>query len=509
LSISHDKENSTIYLGDALRVTSRVRNEGNTTRDVNAVLRVYDSALGWKTIDWNLSSFAAGQEKDVSLNLDANNTDYQIVRVYATPLAGETDLTDNQLDESIRIWSVQSFIGNRWFNQALYPATDENESTEFYVADWIDNLKQSIEDFKDIHVEMDINAAYTITASRLGGIDRNYELDVNWGSSDYYYWKAKIDRPGSYNARIKVGRYPGDQNIITRAFNVLNVNDLPVIGLSSGQEFWANAGQAFVYDVNASDDDISEGYANQLTNFRFDDNSALFDINSATGLVSFTASDQNAGTYDVNIWVYDDRNAVDWKLVKFYINTAPVVNSMQTVYFNEDDSNSSLDLDTYVADDFTPDAGINWTYSVSDANVLVDINSANHVVTFRALADWNGSADVNFTATDSNGLQDTNSAQVIVKGVNDAPRFTSTAGTTASIGVLYSYDVDAFDPENNPITYGFNDLNVSGTRTFNTASGLFQWTPDANDLANSQIFITFDVNDGIDVNYQQIIVSVS
>ena len=46
----------------------------------------------------------------------------------------------------------------------------------------------------------------------------------------------------------------------------------------------------------------------------------------------------------------------------------------------------------------------------------------------------------------------TQSFQIVVANVNDAPKFTSIAPTTASKGVLYNYAIVATDQDSDPLT---------------------------------------------------------
>jgi len=55
-----------------------------------------------------------------------------------------------------------------------------------------------------------------------------------------------------------------------------------------------NSGQTFTYDINCSDTDLSDPII-------YYDNASLFDINSATGLITDYTIQDNAGSYTINI----------------------------------------------------------------------------------------------------------------------------------------------------------------------------------------------------------------
>ncbi|MGQ9583327.1 MAG: putative Ig domain-containing protein [Thermoplasmatota archaeon] len=76
-------------------------------------------------------------------------------------------------------------------------------------------------------------------------------------------------------------------------------------------------------------------------------------------------------------------------------------------------------------------------------------------------------------------------------GANQPPYFTSTAPTTAAVGVDYLYDANATDPDNDQITYyityKIDNMNITPD------TGVFTWTPTK---AGTQI-VTIYATDGI------------
>jgi hypothetical protein len=60
--------------------------------------------------------------------------------------------------------------------------------------------------------------------------------------------------------------------------------------------------------------------------------------------------------------------------------------------------------------------------------------------------------------------------------VNDAPRFTSAPVTTATVGALYTYDVDSADPDAGD-TLAYSLTTKPADMTINSTTGLIQWKP--------------------------------
>jgi hypothetical protein len=70
---------------------------------------------------------------------------------------------------------------------------------------------------------------------------------------------------------------------------------------------------------------------------------------------------------------------------------------------------------------------------------------------------------------------------ITVKAVNDAPSLTSKPVTTATVGALYTYDVDATDPDaGDTLAYSLT-IKPAGM-TIDADTGLIEWTP-TNDQA--------------------------
>ncbi len=143
-------------------------------------------------------------------------------------------------------------------------------------------------------------------------------------------------------------------------------------------------------------------------------------------------------------------------------------------------------IDVLANDTDVDDDSLKITTITQGANGSVSINSDN-TLSYTPKADFCGSDAFTYTVSDGKGGTDTAAVNVTVKSVNDAPRLTSTPVTEATVGVLYTYDVDATDPDvGDTLSYS---LTIKPTgMTIDAATGLIQWTPTsaqagANDVA--------------------------
>ncbi len=165
------------------------------------------------------------------------------------------------------------------------------------------------------------------------------------------------------------------------------------------------------------------------------------------------------------------------------VNDPPVAND-DTAATREDTPAVTIDV---LANDTDIDNDTLTVTAVSQGtNGSVTINS-DGTMSYSPNANFYGSDLFTYTISDDKALTDTAKVNVTVKAVNDAPRFTSTPLTEATVDALYTYDVNAADPDaGDTLNYSLT-IKPAGM-TIDAATGLIQWTPEstqaiANDVA--------------------------
>jgi len=97
-------------------------------------------------------------------------------------------------------------------------------------------------------------------------------------------------------------------------------------------------------------------------------------------------------------------------------------------------------------------------------------------LTYTPNADFTGTDTFTYTVTDQEGEKDTAVVKVEVSAANDPPVIVSKPVTEAMVGVLYSYDVQATDPDkDDKLTYSLI-AQPAGMR-IDPLTGLIQWMP--------------------------------
>jgi len=160
---------------------------------------------------------------------------------------------------------------------------------------------------------------------------------------------------------------------------------------------------------------------------------------------------------------------------------------IQNVTWLEDTVNSSINLSAHFTD---PDNDVLTFSSTTPPDISVSINQATGIVTLTPDPDFNGVNFINFTASDGTNTTLSNQINLTVLNTNDAPILTPIGSLTATQGTLFSFDVNATDPDVGDIlTFSSNSTLFS----ISPSTGEFSFTP-VNDQVGTHS-INFSVSD--------------
>ncbi|MBV1909340.1 MAG: VCBS repeat-containing protein [Kangiellaceae bacterium] len=151
-------------------------------------------------------------------------------------------------------------------------------------------------------------------------------------------------------------------------------------------------------------------------------------------------------------------------------NTPPSIDSTGIANSTEDT------LYTYDVEASDLEDGTTLDFSLINPPGDMIINNSTGLITWTPVNDDVGNHLIQIEVTDSGGLMDSDSYTLSVANVNDLPILESTPVTTANENSVYSYDVDATDPDSGEqLEY---ELEVNPTdMEINEVSGLITWTP--------------------------------
>ena len=170
-------------------------------------------------------------------------------------------------------------------------------------------------------------------------------------------------------------------------------------------------------------------------------------------LFNWTPNYTQAGDYDVE-FVVEDAEFNDTETITITVNNvnrAPILDAAIPDQIWDEDTTREINLSMYFSD---PD-GETLTYTASILeNITVTINSP-------AILDpnenWFGVENVIFTASDGDLTEDSNSVQLTVNAVNDAPVLDPIADVEVEETELVEILTSATDIENDALTFSIND----------------------------------------------------
>ena len=226
-------------------------------------------------------------------------------------------------------------------------------------------------------------------------------------------------------------------------------------------------GQIYTYDVEAIDAD-----AGDTLTFSLDAAPAGMTIDANTGLIQWTPAAAQIGANAVTARVTDQGGLFATQAYTIDVaagNQAPAITSLPVTTATEGQ------LYTYDVEANDPDAGDTLTFSLDAAPAGMTIDPVSGLIQWTPAA---GQVGLNFVVprvTDASGLFATQSFNIDVAAGNQAPTITSVPITTGTEGQLYTYDVNANDPDGDTLTFSL-DAAPAGM-TIDPVSGLIQWTP--------------------------------
>ena len=222
----------------------------------------------------------------------------------------------------------------------------------------------------------------------------------------------------------------------------LNVNNSPIVNEILDQV--AHEDAELNFDVGAFFGDMNVG--DVLTYSLGEGAPAWVNIDSETGLISGTPTNDDLGTFEITVIATDLAGAQaqdTFQLTVNNTNDAPTVTPLADKEATED-----VDLSFDISDSFSDeDTGDSLTYSlVLDHPEWISINESTGVITGTPANDDVGSHMVTVQATDESGATVQSTFEVNVANVNDAPTVTEIQNTEVHEGHTLSYDVsDSFN----------------------------------------------------------------
>jgi uncharacterized protein (TIGR03790 family) len=305
-------------------------------------------------------------------------------------------------------------------------------------------------------------------------------------ATGFISWSPENDQVGNNDVIVNVSDLAGAY--ITQEFTILvnNVNDPP--SLDPIVELTSIEDEPFYYQVSASDEDLGDELS------FFDDND-LFQIDKNTGEISFTPSNDEVGTYIINITVKDKGGAQVSEFITFTVlnvNDPPSLDYISNWQLTEDE----IFVLTVAASDI--DLGDSITFR--DNTTLFDIDEDSGEISFTPANEDVGTHLVNISVIDEHVGFDYQTVLFIVENVNDPPILDFISDCEATEDTLFTLSTTASDEDlSDSITF-HDDTTLF---EIDEETGVISFTPTNEDVGVHVVNISVMDEEGA-VDYQDV-----
>ncbi len=287
------------------------------------------------------------------------------------------------------------------------------------------------------------------------------------GSTGAIRWTPLASQLGSNNVLIHARDHDGPDVLQTTAITVVASNSPPEF--TSSPVTSVAEGQSYTYQATATDADEGD-----VLVFAFDGGPRGMSFNPTTAVVTWTPTADQVDTFSVVLRVTDSANEPTvqrFDVEVTAVNDPPSFTSTPPTQVNERATYS------YAPQATDPDVGDTLTFELTEGPA--GMTFAAGAIEWLTAADDIGVHPVVVTVRDEDDVAVTQSFQVTVRDLNDAPAFLSTPPTVTTQNQLYTYAASAVDPDDGDVLTYHLDVRPPGM-TVGAATGVVTWTPTVN-----------------------------
>ena len=238
-----------------------------------------------------------------------------------------------------------------------------------------------------------------------------FEIDARTGE---FFITPVEEQVGKHNVKVTVTDQAGAMDFCAFTIAIGNVNDPPALDFFPPQ--FATQGKLFQLRIAAADPDLKSDPTEKLA---YSDDSTLFNINADSGLISFTPTNDQLGTWRCNITVTDRgglSNTTSLALTVMNANDPPSIEAIPAQFATE----GAL----FVLQVNATDPDIKWgldNLTFSDDTDMFGIDPRNGTIAFTPTGAQVGIKRVTITVKDDKGLSASASFDMTVVHVNHPP----------------------------------------------------------------------------------------
>ncbi len=248
------------------------------------------------------------------------------------------------------------------------------------------------------------------------------------------------------------------------------------------------------YEVIYQYEDIDRETIGQVGTWNFSTNATWLLFNPTTAMLYGTPTNDDVGTYWVNISINDtmDKDCTNFTLTVLNENDNPIITTTNVEITYEDelyevDYNAS-DVDSLISNQM-------WSLD-TNATSWLDIDSTTGIISGIPINNDVGEYWVNVSVDDDDKGLTFNNFTLIVLNVNDRPEIITEDELLANVNILYMVDYNATDIDR-PLSQFTWSLNTNATwLDLDSSTGVLSGTPTNSDLGWYNVNISVDDGDG-------------
>ncbi len=324
-------------------------------------------------------------------------------------------------------------------------------------------------------------------------VDKGMTIDATTGA---FSWTPTASDVGDNDVTISVSDGVNSDSE-TFIITVNAANQAPVLTAIGAQSVIVDELLSFTAAASDPESDVLTFSLDQVSL----DNGMT--INATTGAFSWTPTTSDVGDNEVTLSVSDGVNSDSETFIITVnaANQAPLLTAIgaQSVIVDE------LLSFTAAATDADGDA---LTFSLDQASVDkgMAINATTGAFSWTPTTSDVGDHEVTISVTDGKN-NDSETFVITVKSSNEAPVLASFGAQTVKEDELLSFTATATDPEGDALTFSLDQASVDKGMTIDANTGVFSWTPTANDVGDNEV--TLSVSDGVNSDSETFIITVN
>ncbi|WP_298433262.1 putative Ig domain-containing protein, partial [Geobacter sp.] len=332
--------------------------------------------------------------------------------------------------------------------------------------------------------------SYQVTAADPENQTLSYTLAGNpsgmtISSTGLISWPTSV--AGTYTITVKAtdpGGLSASQSFTLTVSSAATTNQAPVISSQPVTNGYKEG--YYYYQVQASDPD------GDALRYSLAARPSGMTINAATGLIYWRP--ESTGTYTVTVKVTDPAGLSATQSYRLAITDRPSNSSPRIT--STPVTTATVDAPYAYDVQATDYNGDTLYYRLTSAPSGMTIDLATGLITWTPTASQVGDRSVSVEVVDSKGGRATQSFTVKVTSsapaANNPPTFTSIPVTAATAGSAYAYDVNATDPDGDPLTYTL--ASAPSGMVISSSTGIIGWIPTSSQTGSSTV--TVEVADG-------------